>query len=708
MKYSTLLLLAFLSFQISIVAQNSKVAEAKKVSPKDTLNKPNLVLITRNYGDSVVLRWAPTDPIFWKIANQVGYTVKKFTMVKQVPKKWEILNRGKPIKPDSLEQWQVRYGTDNKFAAMAAELLWGQASVKIDPKVFDLSKAMERSYELENKLGFALFLADLSAPIADGMGLRLVDKDVKKDEVYVYEIVANTKDQAIASDTARAVVVMERPDPKERIPSVEVKNFDRTCTFTWKKSKYEKPFSAYYFERSDDGGKTYKRTQDLPKVFFHQENNGLANPNEITFTDSLAQNYKQYYFRIQGINAFGDYSEYSPPLPVMGIDLTPPSPLANVKAEHQGGTEVKLTWKETGDLGELKGYVVCRGTEVNGPFLPIMNKPLPVGTKSWTDSSVVTYLPNFYQIASIDTAGNLGYSLVTYANLVDTVPPAKPLGLTGMIDTLGRVTIKWQPNYEPDVLGYLVYKANARDHTFAVITPDFLADTIFYDSITLKVLTREIYYRIVCFDKNRNASPRSDILELIKPDVVPPVSAVIGNYFVTDTTVYFNWRPSTSKDLAKQVLYRKEHINDEWQAVKTLDKTVKEYTDATVQRRKTYLYAIESIDETDLKSPMSYPLSVKVYDSGRRPDIKDLKVVYDKEKKEIVLNWNYPLSNDVKYYLYRAFDKEDVELLDAITGSNTFNDKKIRRKGAYTYSLKAIYKDGGESPVIEAKPVLVE
>lgn len=133
---------------------------------------------------------------------------------------------------------------------------------------------------------------------------------------------------------------------------------------------------------------------------------------------------------------------------------------------------------------------------------------------------------NYYIVSAMDTAGNAAPSVPAYVIMTDTIPPDKPKGLFGKIDSSGIVHLTWKLGNEKDLMGYLVYAANDLKHTFVPVTKDFIADSTFTDSITLKTLTREIYYEIVAFDKNRNPSHYSDALELKRPDKIAPVAPV--------------------------------------------------------------------------------------------------------------------------------------------------------------------------------------
>ena len=82
MKKYFIVFLAFFLTCISVIAQqnkslqnqkvnNSAFQSRKAVTPADSIPKQkNLIVIGKNYGDSVVIRWAPAKATLWYFANK--------------------------------------------------------------------------------------------------------------------------------------------------------------------------------------------------------------------------------------------------------------------------------------------------------------------------------------------------------------------------------------------------------------------------------------------------------------------------------------------------------------------------------------------------------------------------------------------------------------------------------------------------------------
>jgi uncharacterized protein len=712
MKKSICLLVLLVLASLTVFGQKKKTANQARsatgaTAKKDTLArfKPRaLYLVAKSYGDSVVLRWAPTEPTFWQGANQAGYVVRRYltegkkTTQNQPPTTLTT----QPIKPWASETWKVRVKPGDTLAAVAAQILYGKTVQAANPKKgVSMREAMNAKNDLDNRHAYAVLLADQSALVANGLGLRFVDRTIEKGKSYVYTVHALVEPKQYQSDTAVAFINTAEILPLPAMPGVVVEQLDRAAKFSWDRQRAGMFFSTYFLERSDDQGKTFRRVNQQAFVQPSQEEQTDLTTPPITYVDSLPRNYRPYLYRIYGVTPFGETGQPTKNLPVMGRDKTAPNPPQQVTAENTRGNNVRLRWQKKDQETDFAGFMVGKSANVNGPFAPLNLKLLPKTATEFLDTGAVASGTNYYVVAALDTANNAALSLPAYVIMKDSLPPRKPTGLAGTIDTTGIVKLHWKLGKEPDLYGYMVYYANAKDHTFTPISTDFVVDSTFTDSISLRTLTEKIYYRIAAFDKNRNPSPYSDILELQKPDKVPPVPAVITGFQVTDTSVVMNWTPSSSTDLASQILYRRtiNAADSAWVEYARLDKKLNRFTDRKVKKRTQYEYSLVAVDDAGLRSEKSFPLSARVYDSGIRQKIEGLSAIKGPDGKSIVLLWNYPVKENLRFVVYRSFNQGGLLTYRSVTGDKaSFSDRTLQ-PGEYTYAIKAVYQDGGESPL---------
>ncbi len=401
-KIFLLLFIIFINSNNFLFAQsNSKVNLPSVINDSVKINPP-LVLISKNYKDSVVLRWAPGSALLWKFANQYGYILKRLTIDSNKvpnPSQFVQLNEN-PILPLKLNEWKNKYGRTDTLAAVAVQILYGKHFTANLNKGVNLNDIMMQKADEDNRYGYAVTIADISPAVSSGLGLRWVDKTVVEGKSYIYMIYTLVPQKLIKSDTAFSIVNTNEPVLIPEMPKIRVEELDKAVRFNWNSKISRRYFSAYILERSDDGGKTYKRVNKIP-IIQQAPVKKVFMPDSMTVTDSLSQNYKQYFYKITGITPYGDLGKPSPKISVMGRDKTPPVAPANVTAENIKNNYVKISWKKKIKEKDFKGYLIGRGVSMNGPFLPLFLKPLNKNVTQYIDTTAVQHGKNFYVVSAL-------------------------------------------------------------------------------------------------------------------------------------------------------------------------------------------------------------------------------------------------------------------------------------------------------------------
>ncbi len=654
-----------------------------------------LQLSAKSYGDSIVLRWAPDAPGAWTTANKYGYVIER-TLVPDTgsfdPASYRQLNEP-VIKPWPLDQWAAIAGekSDNPVAAVAAQALYGES--------FSGSGAgfVEMADEFANRWSFALLAADMSAVTADALGLRYVDRTIQRGKTYIYRVSCPVDTSVYKIDAGYFVVnsgdVTEVPKPFIS-RAIETENL---VQLEWDREFHEGLFTAYWIERSDNKGRSYKKLNSVP--FINPQNDVRKESNIIIFGDSLQENYKPYWYRIVGITSFGEESRPSDPIVAMGRDKTPPSAPEHLKATSLGGPRIRLTWEKKEKEKDLKGFLIGRSHTSLEDFVPLFDKPLPPSTQSWTDENADPSTSNYYVVAAVDTAGNGSVSLIAYGMIIDSIPPAPPVKLTGSIDSTGIVRVTWSLGSEPDLAGYMIYFANDSTHVFSSTTPKPVRDTVFIDTISLKTLTKKIYYRVKAVDVTYNYSDFSSILELKKPDIVPPSSPVISSYKITDSGIWLEWIPSMSNDVSRHILSRKTD-DGPWSEYRDFSQTsgVHTFTDTSLVAGSEYSYRLRAEDESGNLSPLSMEFTLKFTGSPVMVAVNNIFATLSDDQRGILVNWNYPVEGDYRYVVYRAVNGGNFQTIGSVDRpKNTYSDKNIHKGLMYEYQVRAFYKNGKKS-----------
>ncbi len=177
-------------------------------------------LIGKGYEDSVVIRWAPTNPEGWILGNEAGYHLTRI----------DISSPGQPVTTDLGPQFiqpmpekQIMAGLDTtsektKYLTVAAKMLYGKqfSTLRRAPRSF-MDQAKGQHGALVLRYATALMAADYYPPAADALGLRWVDRKVKPGGKYVYVLSSPISDKNYKMDSS-SVFVNNIKTPKERVP----------------------------------------------------------------------------------------------------------------------------------------------------------------------------------------------------------------------------------------------------------------------------------------------------------------------------------------------------------------------------------------------------------------------------------------------------------------------------------------------------------
>lgn len=656
-----------------------------------SVKQDTIYITTQAYKDSVVVRWAPGSTHLWKVANKVGYKVER---KKSGEKDFRVVSTGS-IKPYTLKEWKQKADTTNVHVATAAQVLLG--SMMMQPqKAITFSQKLLTSEEEKNRLALALYSAEFSIQAANGLALRWVDKGVDKASKYYYKVSLFTASGNVKVVSGVAVQHASNIFAPPPVANISAEGKDGVIEIRWDKAENDKRFSGYFIERSDDG-KKFTRLKDVPfKTVTHQ-----ATDTHHIFEDKISIYNKDYYYRVQGITSFADLGAYSSIVKAHSRDLSAPAPPSMLNVQSLNDKEVKLTWTDNPIAPDHAGYFIGRGTSIHGPFQKLNTTPYKITTREYIDNNPILHKPNFYTIIAVDKLGNENQSIVAMAILKDSTPPAQPKEITGHIDTLGVVSLAWRLGSEEDLLGYRVYRADHPTAEYIQVTSAPVPGNFFMDTIPLNTLTKKAYYKVAAFDFNYNPSEYSATLEIQRPDYAPPVKPVIKNYTVKKDTIVLQWVPSTSKDVTKHIVYRKESSYEWTKLIELADKR-NHYLDVTTKPKTTYSYSVEAIDAAGLSSGRTAPIHVVSSLPDRSP-VKNVTGAYDKNVRGFRLNWDYEVQGTFKFLIYRMKDEKEWTVHASVPGKErSYTDTKFyRSQKGYSYAIKVLYSDGTESLLSE-------
>jgi fibronectin type 3 domain-containing protein len=680
---SSLLLLCLLL----LLCQSSGFAQ------KDTLAFRVIAKATEK--KSILLRWAPVSSSAWLYGNRQGYTIERYLLTRNnelvLP---PLQNLQEKVQCLPLDAWE-KLSESEYFAPIAAQALYGE-SFELEGSSSEVASFINAAKEQENRYSFALFASDMSWKVAEASGLAWEDKAPINNERYLYKIYPNNPNNAdILIDTAFVFIGLQDYQSLPRVTKLQGDFANKTVSLQWNQEVYNRFFSAYIVERSDNG-KDFAATSEVPFVSTYSQSEGIAFK-----IDSLPENDKVYYFRIRGITPFGELS--APSDTVSGKGYIPLSGNPVIEDAYSSDNQsIQIYWNMPSEaLAQVKGFSIERAERIEGFYSTVSKELLPPSQKEFIDKDAK--ISNYYRIkAHGQKATEYAYSLPYYIPLVDSMPPAAPINIAGNIDSLGVVKLYWQANTEEDLLGYRVYRSNAPNDEYSLVSKETLSNTQFSDTININTLTKKIYYKIVAIDRHFNPSAFSEALALTRPDKIAPGAAVFKAVNSKTEGVELQWYKSADDDVAKQVLYRKKNGAREWEVLASLDAHQDAYLDQSAETGILYEYTLVSIDEAGLESPPCRPVSARKLDNKDKISVKGLTGTPQREQKVIVLKWQYENTKELeRFIILRAKNNEPLSILSFSKSTEYQDNFHLKVGNSYRYKIKAVFKDGTESKLSE-------
>ncbi|HEY9047006.1 MAG TPA: hypothetical protein VIN08_13975 [Ohtaekwangia sp.] len=651
-------------------------------------NADAIAVIVRPSVDSITLRWAPLNVSDWRLANQYGYQVERFAMVRNGkvirPAERKVLTP-MPLKPLPEEQWE-RF-TNNKYGMITAQALYG-ATFELNIEHSDIMQIVNKAKENEQRYSIALFCADMSPEIAKAQGLYFSDKQIEKNVKYLYRVRVITP-----RDTLKGSIFID-PTQKYQLPSVvgfTAQTKGNVVTMRWNQAEHASLYTTYSVERSEDG-KTFIPVTDIAGVTLSKKGQDSKFQYAV---DTLASIEKEYSYRIRGITPFGEYGPVSDLVKVKG-NKTVKSSVFITSALSTDNKSIDIQWEfPQAENDALTGFEVTRSATSSGPYKTIHKDILPSSLRAYKDTS--PQQSNYYKLKAKTLDGTEIISMPYLAMLVDSIPPAIPAGLKGKVDEFGNVRISWKPNSDSDISGYRIYRAYYQSEEFALMTGDPVKDTVFTDRVELKSLNDKIHYQVMAIDKNQNHSALSAILSLVLPDKVPPMPPVWLPVKSTKEGVELRWQPSGSQDVVKYEVYRK---GDQGQWMRLVTKpagtdSVYTYTDQNLSNSSVQHYTVIAIDEAGLESPPTPAVTGFILPKPK-PAVEVSTPTVDRVNRKIILSWAYSQADVVSYRIYKKSDAGAIQLYRTVK-ERQFIDSGMTVGGKYSYQVMAVFNNGALS-----------
>lgn len=629
--------------------------------------------------DKLILRWAFDNPAQWRYVNTKGVNIER---ADDNSGKFQKLNK-EPIRPINNKEDFLKLDTNSKTYA---SMLY----------VFNTPKDQESKGDKDYQQ-YTMYYVTTSFEIEAAVltGSAYIDLTAEPGKKYSYRItVANSK----VPQTNNTILVSEKNTDLPKGPAIDSRFSNRSVGLIWDIKNLKEDYFAFVLERSTDS-LNYKAIQP-PIIKISSPDEKPEDSTKIGIIDSIPNRIK-YYYRVRGLNIFGELGKSGDVISGMAYPDLNLAPFIK-GVDSFGLNKLTIEWILPDSLHDaVQKYEIYRSKKFDTGFVKIDEI---VGAKSISKEFINTSkdLSSYFKVKAIGNRYNQYTESEPFLyQLIDSIPPAVPTGLTGTVDSAGVVTIKWANNKELDFLGYRILRAQKKEDEFVLLNATPQNMNLYNDTLPVDQLNTVMYYRLAAVDARYNESKQSEILEVRRPDFIPPAPPRMDLAKVVNDQVHIEWIKSFSKDVENYIIFKRiaADTTNTWTQIITAKNTDTAYLDADVKPGNTYYYSVQAIDMGKLKSQVSEPISVTLEKASTAfKGIKSIVPFVSRQYKYIELSWQNSEPDAETFWVYRTSPGQDLSLVKVIPAkTKKYVDEDVVAGTVYKYAIKVVYNNGRSS-----------
>ncbi len=640
------------------------------------------------YEDGMVfLRWTPANSVAWEDANRTGYIVEKYENGVLVG------TTDQAILP---APWSEKDSDFKVTMDVPATVIYSLIHIDlVDPEFIEESYPKSEYSEdrmREDRFTALKFYMNYDFHFIDIAGLGFLDKEVKPNTDYRY-VVKHVGRDASDKRYSSSISFNSNSYALGELPKLDAEWTNRRSVLTWNSKNVKEDYWGFRMTITEDDGPEI--LQDSTPIVNIYDDSDDEEMHIIEKEILLKDNDIEYTFKVYAFDYFGGITEQYEQIKGKGRVGIGMSPTITESAQLKTN-EVRLRWKLLDKFSKhVDKWHIYKSETYEGPYeldSTILDPAVRMAVRP------IPYPTTYFLIAVEDDQGTELESFPQMVINLDTIPPAIPMNLVGDIDSAGIVSLSWSQNDERDFLGYKVFFANDTTDTWGLPHKGHLKEATYSDTINIRTIQEEIFFKITAVDRRNNRSPFSKILTLKRPDVLAPVEPNFTSAYSLPGKVDLRWDRSISEDVVKQSLYRREMREKGWKEIKTWTESIDAYfVDSLLIPNRKYVYLLRVTDDAGLMSEPSEPITgMALVDHSDFP-INNFTVTSLSNKKTEI-SYNFPTDEIFEVWIYKKTEGAETRILRKLEPpKNSFTDQNIKEEESYSYFIQIVFNDGVKS-----------
>lgn len=641
-KILTSFILGVSTLLASAQVQEDAVPQDAVLSTEDTgsnrvfpLVTTKIKLLTRAYGDSIVLRWVAEDYTSYNYLATFGVNVLRIPRDTTI-REFHVDTLAYALKPAKLETFKRKYAPNDSVAYVAMNVLYGEERENVHKNKGEQGNTLDVSSDQDINWGFSMLTTEWRKDLAEDLAVRLTDHDVKPGMTYDYYVQPTVWENGgrLIFEPGVAEGVVNKPYLPEayRVQMKDSITAPHTLTIGW----WDSTHSSFEVERRQTGDQMglpmkgeWERITRKPYVSMVEQAEG----EDYCLVHDSVPELGTWEYRILGYDAFGDLNELGERY-VYVPDIEPPLPpiLKTIVIERPNDNDpmakviAHVIWEKEYIEPDMLGYRIFYQPMRNGgePW-QMLTPNLISKTDTICRLDMTGRRTGMMYVSAYDHTGNEAKSFVQQIRLTDFRAPAAPDSLRAVVrpidlerDTAviknkwAYIDIMWQPKVEDDDIDYFdVAFANDTTHNFLIRNEGGIRQTMFTDSVALNANQRYVYYKVRAIDYSTNIGEWTPWIQVERPHITPPTVPHLGKSSHSDEEgMYMEWIVGADADMKRHVLYRRLGEKGKWEilakydadSIKTVDNTIIVRDNPAYSQNQRYYYFMKSVNASPFVS----------------------------------------------------------------------------------------------------------
>ena len=407
--------------------------------------------------------------------------------------------------------------------------------------------------------------------------------------------------------------------------------------------------------------------------------------------DVLPDQFFSWYLRPTDL--VGNLGYPSDTLHVLTVDVKNIEPIQKLSAKDTSGG-LLIQWKPLPSKAYYTGIQILKSRTADDDYV-VLDTLAPNETQ-YFDKRVILGSQYFYRVRPLlfnlpNIEAKAFTEITAYVSIPDRAIPETPQGLEAKVTEKG-VELKWNPNPDLNLFGYMVYRGTNRYNMEKIAWP--IKAHSYTDTTFIKNYSGQYVYAISVMNQGQEMSDTSDVVSAFVRQAAVVESPGGLQAFSENDGINLEWQNTRvlNNTITGYIVYRRLVGEKYYTVLNTQALPLPFYKDKAAEKGKNYEYAVSSIDVWGNQSILSPSVTstINISNSLKAPTTLSVRNL----QSGIEVSWpKLHETKDKRYVIYRSTDNNNFEKIATVDPQTFYLDKTVKMNTIYQYKVAILYNE---------------